>query len=101
MKQRFYLLILVAGLLFTAHIRAQETKSAYADWPTAAVYAINFKERKLVLDDQIFRVALKATISDVDNSKMSFSELEPQYYVAYRLEPATGDIIDIVTVAKP
>lgn len=101
MKQSVYLLIFIAGLLLTSYVKAQEKKPVYADWPTAAIYAINFKERKLVLDKQVFRVAMKATISDVDNSKMAFGELEPQYFVAYRLEAGTGDIVDIITVAKP
>ncbi|MEM8500599.1 MAG: hypothetical protein AAF542_21475 [Pseudomonadota bacterium] len=100
MKKYLYLPLLSA-LLAAAPISAQETKPAHSDWPTAAIYAINLQERKLVLDQKVFRVALKATVLDTDNSKMAFSELEPQYYVAYRLEAATGDIVDIVAVAKP
>lgn len=101
MKQFLYLPLIVAALLFAGHIRAQESQPSYTSWPMAAIYAINLEERKVVLDKQVFRVALKASISEADNSKMAFSELEPQYYVAYRLDTATGDIIDIVTVAKP
>lgn len=101
MKRYLQIPLLSIALLFAAHLGAQEAKPAHAEWPTAAIYALNLKERKLVLDKQIFRVALKASISDIDKNKMAFSELEPQYYVAYRLEAATGDIVDIVTLAKP
>ncbi len=88
-------------LVFAVQLKAQNAEPNYADWPTGAIYAINLQERKLALKDEVFRVALKVSISDTENNKMAFSELEPQYYVAYRLEPATGDIIDIVTLAKP
>lgn len=101
MKQYLPLSLLVLLLSLTGPLLAQDAKPAYADWPTGAIYAINLKERKLVLEDQVYRVALKVTISDASENKMAFSELEPQYYVAYQLDSATGDIVDIVTLAKP
>ncbi len=101
MKQYLQWPLIIVALLFTTHLVAQERKPAYADWPTAAIYAINLNERKLVLDNQIFRVALKASISDADNNNMAFGELEPKYFVAYRLEAGTGDIVEVVTLARP
>ncbi|MFK7731802.1 MAG: hypothetical protein AB8B48_09330 [Pseudomonadales bacterium] len=101
MKRYVQVPLLFVALLFGAKLVAQEAKPAYAEWPTAAIYALNLKERKLVLDKQVFRVALKASISDASENKMAFSDLEPQYFVAYKLEASTGDIVDIVTLARP
>lgn len=80
---------------------SQPTEAEFVNWPTGAIFAVNVKERKLVIDKQVYRVALKASLSYADGSKMSFSELEPKYVISYQLEPDTGDIVDIVAVAIP
>lgn len=99
------LLVSVAILLCSVQSFAQSSSSPgaknYADWPSGAIRAINVNERKLRVNGQIYRVALKATIESDNGKKMDLAELRPKFIISYREEGATGDLVDIVVVAAP
>ncbi len=95
-------LSLIVTLIVLASSPQSVAEQGADGWPTGVVYAINYKERQLVIDQEKYRIALKARVSEQDGSALPLEALQPQFYVKYQREFGDeGDIIDVVILARP
>lgn len=96
--------VFAVTLLLTAYassVAAQQPEVAEKLPKAGAIYAINVKERQIIIDNQKYRVALKARIIGEDGKQIGLADLHPQAAVTFKLDPATDDILDLNVLVYP
>ena len=63
--------------------------------------AINIKERKMMISDRVYRVALSARLIGMDGKKMLLENIEPGAGVTFELDKETNDLTDLTIIAYP
>ncbi len=86
-------LIVLSG---TSAIAAQ--KAADDDGYLTAIHAA---ERKMIISDKLYRVALAARLVSQDGKKMALEDVQPGAAIKFKLDEETKDIIDLKIIAYP
>lgn len=82
---------------------AQETyvlEENFTEMPPM-VHEVNVPTRSILIEEDEYRVALKAKIADSAGNKLLLEQVQPVSLVSFELDPETGDIIELIIVGYP
>lgn len=103
MKKLIVSLTFVAASIIAPLLAAQSLQPQLPPpgWLQGAIEGINLEQRQIIVAEQNYRIALRASITDFTGAKLGLEDLDLSYAIAYRLDKENGDILDLQVIAYP